>query len=190
MLRRLLGAKSAAQLSPRASKLQTWNQLEWGRPMKAKWKPGAAVSPRRLSGGAGGALTRQRLGMRGAGGAGGTRGPVGSFHGLSALQKRKTLAHRKPPGPRSCGRIRASGGSPPPNCPRTTDRPEGPRGARSDTGHSKHSTVLKTHATQASVLPWKFYISLVYFFQIFSKILHRTCSHLTNVRLNRSQDTE
>lgn len=134
--------------------------------------------------------TRQRLRVRRAGEAGGTRGPVGSFHGLSALQKRKTLAHRRPLGPRSWGPIRASGGSPPPNCPRSTDRLEGPRGTSSDTGRSKHSTVLKTNATQASVLPWKFYISLVYFFQIFSKILRRTCSHLTNVRLNRSEDME
>lgn len=47
---------------------------------------------------------------------------------------------------------------------------------------------LKTTVNQAGVLPWKFYISVVYFFSNISGIVYRTFSHPTNVRLNRSEN--
>lgn len=106
--------------------------------------------------------------------------PQGSPRSLGARQRGKMGADCKAARGRDGGRApRAARGArgrppppPPPRCP-----PTAPRDA-----------ALKTTVNQAGVLPWKFYISVVYFFSNISGIVYRTFSHPTNVRLNRSEN--
>lgn len=139
-------------------------------------------------------------GSAGPGGAGGTRPdpcpqaahPLLAPAGVSPRppcaaerENARQLEGRAGPGPRNGGRAPGAAGgaglgragrrpppAPPPRCP-----PRTPRNA-----------AWKTNVSQASVVPWKFYISVVYFFPIFFGIVYRTFSHLTNVRLNRSEN--
>lgn len=165
------GAKSARPSGvPEPLKLQIWKQLGRGRQMKAKRKAGGGVSPgpsvrwpwlcaraAAVPGAPGAPRSRwdtrrdQRHRPRTL-----LRPPMGSVRGLCALQKRICKQTGRPR--REHSGLRQSR-PPEPDAVRAVASP-GPERRLT----FQHDTDLNTRVNLASVLPWKFYRSVVYFF--------------------------